>query len=109
MASKDYPPPGYRFVLDLEKLYAAFESKRKQDKLSRDRIAARYGLAKNSFIITRNKASLDAKVLIPIIKYLGKDIDEFIKTVEVNNGSTQRGNSRNSVEGETSRLDGRAE
>lgn len=96
MRKKEIPKPGHRYVLDIEKLFQVFENKRKQDKLSRDRIAARYGLAKNSLTVRSRRSSLDAKVLIPILMYLDKPITDFIKTVEVSNGSQNGRNTEDS-------------
>lgn len=99
MTKDQYPPPGYRYVLDAKKLFDAFEGKRKQDKLSRDRIAARYGVARNTFGYHPTRKSYDTSVLIPMLMYLKKDVKDFLKLVEVNtNGGTQRGNSSNSSE-----------
>lgn len=70
-----------RFILDIEKLFGAIEGKRKQHNLSRERIAARYGLPKSSLNFYRSK-SLDAKVLIPVLMYLDRPITDFVKTVE---------------------------
>lgn len=96
--SKEVPKPGHRYVLDLQKLFITFENKRKQDKLSRERVAVRYGLSKSALSFNRsNKDSLDAKLLIPVLLYLDKPITEFIKMVEVNdNGGKNRRDSENS-------------
>lgn len=75
-----------RYLLDVEKLFNSFEGKRKKHNLSRDRIAARYGLNKSSLSFNRGNKSLDAKILIPILLYLDRPITDFVKIVEVENG-----------------------
>lgn len=82
-----------KLVLDIEKLWEAFENKRKPQGtfrgLSRDRIALRYGLAKSSLNFGEGRSKeLKANTLFAVLDFLGRPHTDFVKELEVSeNGS----------------------
>jgi hypothetical protein len=76
-----------KYSVDLEKLYKALDAKRRKDKLSWSRLAARFNIAettiyklplKNGTNRGRRKHSISSDVLACIIMYLRLPLTDFI-------------------------------
>src|SRR6266496_2591626 len=65
-------PAQYKYELNLPKLYKAVDSKRRSDKLSWGRLAARYNMSPSGLINIRveGKKNISANMLICVLKYL---------------------------------------
>ncbi len=80
------------FILNREKLYKAVDSKRRQDKISWERLAKRIGVhSANQFgALLTNKRDVWSNIVVSCLMYLKRPLEDFVETEEV---KTNGGNS----------------
>jgi len=72
-----------KYTIDVKRLYADLDIRRRQNKLSLDRLAARLGIKSGTSLnikhLERNpKVDIYASLFLTICKYLNKDPDEYL-------------------------------
>lgn len=90
----------YRVVVDLQKLFKYVDGKRRSDKLTWARLAARYGISAHTLQGLGREYQTDRKspkkdtyssVLVSMLDFLNRPYTDFIKKVplEVEDGSSE--------------------
>jgi hypothetical protein len=77
-------PGKYKYELNIPKLWSDLDSKRRKDRLSWARLAARYNIGPTTFVGMKGnprkpeKRTINANVLICVLHFLNKPLSDYV-------------------------------